>query len=95
MVVFWFHNGTILRYMKTITLKNIPEDLYSRLKLMAKENQRSLNGEILFALQTFLLTRKERPSAEEVIRQAREFREKIKVVLSDDEIENAINEGRE
>ena len=80
--------------MRTMTLKNIPEDLYSRFKDLAKKNQRSLNGEVLFALQTYLLTRKERPSAEEVVRQAREFREKIKVVLTDEEIERAINEGR-
>ena len=33
--------------MPNITVKNIPDDLYRRLKAVAKRNQRSLNGEII------------------------------------------------
>lgn len=82
------------RNMPTITLKNIPDHIYSELKQEAKNNHRSLNGEILFALQLYLLSKKERPSWEEVIQKAREFRAKVKGALSPDEIEGAINEGR-
>jgi antitoxin FitA len=80
--------------MKTITLKNIPEELYARLKADAKKNQRSLNGEILFALNAFSMLKRDRPSAEEVIRQAREIRSRVKGSLSADEIDRAINDGR-
>ena len=92
-VVFWFQNGTIC-CMKTITLKNIPERLLSQLKDEAKNNHRSLNGEIIFALQLYLLRKKDRPTPEETIRKAREFRAKVKGELSLDEIERSINEGR-
>ena len=80
--------------MKAITLKNIPERLLTQLKEEAKNNQRSLNGEILFALQVYLLRKKDRPTAEETIRKAREFRARVKGELSIEEIERAINEGR-
>lgn len=80
--------------MKTITLKNIPERLLEQLREEAKSNHRSLNGEIIFALQLHLLRKKDRPSPEETIRQAREFRAKVKGELSIDEIERSINEGR-
>lgn len=80
--------------MASITLKNIPEKLISELKTEAKNNQRSLNGEILFALQLYLLKKKERPDFNEIIRKAREFRSKVKGQLSVEDIDNAINEGR-
>lgn len=81
-------------FMATITLKNIPEKVYSDLKKEAKNNHRSVNGEILFAIQLHLMRRKERPGPEEVIRKAREFRAKVKGMLSADDIDHAINEGR-
>ncbi len=37
--------------MTTITLKNIPDDLHRRLKERAVRHRRSLNGEILTALE--------------------------------------------
>lgn len=80
--------------MATITVKNIPDQVYSDLKDEAKNNHRSLNGEILYALQLHLLRRNERPSSEEIIRKAREFRAKVKGGLSPEEIDRAINEGR-
>lgn len=39
----------------TLTLKNIPDDVYERLKDSAKLNRRSLNSEILVCLETVLL----------------------------------------
>lgn len=37
--------------MPTITLKNIPDDLYKKVKKRAKMNRRSINGEILYVLE--------------------------------------------
>ncbi|MHB8779107.1 MAG: FitA-like ribbon-helix-helix domain-containing protein [Anaerolineales bacterium] len=37
--------------MVTITIKNIPEEIYERIKTQAKTNHRSINGEILSILE--------------------------------------------
>ena len=37
--------------MSTLTLKNIPENLHSMLKVSAEKNRRSLNSEILARLE--------------------------------------------
>jgi antitoxin FitA len=42
----------------TLTLKNIPDDVYARLKLSAQVHRRSLNGEAIVCLETVLLPRK-------------------------------------
>jgi antitoxin FitA len=46
----------------TLTLKNIPDDVYARLKLSAQVHRRSLNGEAIVCLETVLLPRKVDPS---------------------------------
>jgi plasmid stability protein len=37
--------------MVTVTIKNIPEQIYDRIKAQAKTNHRSINGEILSILE--------------------------------------------
>ena len=37
--------------MATVTIKNIPESVYERIKAQAKINHRSINGEILSILE--------------------------------------------
>lgn len=88
-VVFWNQNGTVVA---NITLKNIPEKTYEQLKERAKKNQRSINSEIIRAIENHIHF--ERPSSEELLAKAREFRSRIKSMLGADEIEKAINEGR-
>ena len=39
----------------TLTLKNIPDAVYARLKLSAEVHRRSLNGEAIVCLETVLL----------------------------------------
>lgn len=39
----------------TLTLKNIPEDLYARLEAAAEAHRRSLNNEAIMCLQTVLM----------------------------------------
>lgn len=79
--------------MRTITLKSIPDTVYKDLKEKAKANQRSINGEVLFALQLYL--KKRELSPEEIISRAQKLRSKIKGYLTMDEIQSAIIEGRE
>ena len=40
--------------MPAITLKNIPDDLYSKIKENAALNHRSINSEIIYCLETIV-----------------------------------------
>jgi len=44
--------------MPTLTLKNIPDDLYTRLKNAAKIHHRSMNSEILYCVERTLTPHK-------------------------------------
>ena len=79
--------------MATITLKNIPTELYSKLKVSAQVNRRSINSEAIICLEKVLLSR--RRSVEEVIEDARRLREMTaSYMLTQEELEEMINEGR-
>ena len=80
--------------MATITLKNIPEGLYDRLKYLAKLRHRSLNSEIIYNLEKAVGLAEEDP--EQLRREAGEFRGKIgrKAKLAPEDIEKAIHSGR-
>ena len=78
--------------MKTITLKNFPDELLKQLKERAKNNHRSLNSEIIHILAGTY-------GSSEIMRQglmerARKIRESLQQHLSEDEINAAKNEGR-
>jgi len=49
--------------MPTITLKNIPDELYKRLKESAADHRRSLNSEIIVQLEQALLGERIDPDA--------------------------------
>ena len=46
----------------TLTLKNIPDDVYARLKRSAQTHRRSMNSEAIICLETVLLPTKLTPS---------------------------------
>jgi len=56
----------------TLTLKNIPDVVYQRLKTSAETNRRSLNSEAIVCLEAALLSTKPGPS--ERLARARELR---------------------
>lgn len=56
----------------TLTLKNIPDAVYERLKLAAEQHRRSLNSEAIVCLEAALL--RERPSTGERLARARHLR---------------------
>lgn len=60
--------------MPTITVKNIPDDLYAHLKQTASMNHRSINSEIVVCIERAL--RSHRISPETVLTRARQLREK-------------------
>lgn len=79
--------------MATITLKNIPEDLYERLKIVAKANHRSINSELIHCLEIALRPHQVPP--EERLERLRKIRPDIPhSAVSPEEIQLVIDEGR-
>ncbi|OGB08965.1 MAG: plasmid stability protein [Burkholderiales bacterium RIFCSPHIGHO2_12_FULL_61_11] len=56
----------------TLTLKNIPDDVYDRLKLSAQMHRRSMNSEVIVCLESALLPVRLTPT--ERLARARELR---------------------
>ena len=72
-----FQNGTRLEpggAVPNLTIKGVPERLYLRLKDRAERNRRSLNAEIIVALEQATGLRSESP--EELMRLIGEFHER-------------------
>jgi plasmid stability protein len=82
-----------LNAMPTLTIKNIPDDLYLRLKRSAKANRRSLNSEIILCIERAYRSRRIDPEA--VLARARVLREKSAAyVITEDELTAAKRAGR-
>jgi plasmid stability protein len=80
--------------MVTLTIKGIPEDLYEKLKATAKANNRSINGEVLFAIKRSLQVQPF--NVEEMLERTRRIRElTAHYVVTDEELNRFKNEGRE
>jgi plasmid stability protein len=77
----------------TITVKNIPDDIYKLLKESAKENHRSINSEIILAIKMSIMRRPINVQAN--LERAREIRESISYYITDEELTQFKNEGRE
>lgn len=79
--------------MTTLTVENIPDDLYEKLKESAQAHGRSLNDETIFCLETVLAPRK--ISISEKLQRVRFLRQQVppgKVTTA--EMGEAINQGR-
>lgn len=79
--------------MATVTVKNIPDDLYVRLKAAAAKNRRSINSEIIMCIEENLLHR--RVSAEQVLDRVRKIRVAMRPAeMTLEHIDNARRKGR-
>ena len=79
--------------MPAITLKNIPDSLYTQLKNAANIHHRSLNSEIIYCVESTLGTHKINVS--EHIEIARKLRTKTtQYNITDQKLNNFKNEGR-
>jgi len=74
------------------TLKNIPEDIYEKIKIRAERNNRSINGEIISILGAAVMTR--RRNVAEILALADELRSHTKASVTDEFINRAKREGR-
>ena len=77
---------------KTLTLKNIPDDIYERLKASAEDNRRSLNSEAITCIERALMPVRRSPT--ERIARARELREALSTRFRCADIDAAKREGR-
>jgi plasmid stability protein len=72
----------------TITVKNIPDELYAKLKSEAAKNRRSINNEVIVCIERRLLP--ERLPARRIIERARRLRaEMADRVFTIEELEQA------
>lgn len=77
----------------TITLKNIPDDIYASLREAANAHHRSLNGEAIACLQRVLLPTRLEPAHH--LSQARALRGALpQGAFNTDEIAETIKQGR-
>lgn len=79
--------------MATLTIKNLPDEIYAALGRTAKRNRRSINREAIVQLEDSL-SRVPR-DVEKEIDEIRKLRESLTgVYLTDEDLEFAKNEGR-
>ncbi len=77
----------------TLTLKNIPDAVYERLKAAAEMHRRSMNSEAIVCLEAALMPTKLTPG--ERLARARELRAALSAqIFAAEEIDSAKREGR-
>ena len=76
----------------TLTLKNVPDDLYEALKSAAVTHRRSLNSEAIVQLQKALPARSKSP--EEVLARIDALRASLKGTFRAEDIDESKREGR-
>ncbi len=78
----------------TLTLKNIPDEVYERLKASAESNRRSLNSEVIVCLESVLIPGRVPPT--ERLARARALRNALsKVRFKAKDIDAMKREGRQ
>jgi len=79
--------------MATVTVKNIPDKIYERLKSVAEINRRSINSEIIICIENAVASR--RINIDEAFENARQLRQLTAGhLISDEEFNQAKAEGR-
>ena len=79
--------------MATLTIKNLPDELYARLKARAAERRRSINSEAILAVEQALSA--ETPEPAVLLAELRERRARLRgVFLTDRALRSARRSGR-
>ncbi len=78
--------------MATLTIKNIPDELYDKLKEVAKDNRRSINNEVIHIIDRTISFQK--PDVETILAKVRILREQLDIYVTEEELNQAKNEGR-
>lgn len=75
-----------------ITIRDIPDDVYEKLKKQAQLHHRSINSEVIYTLIRMLESH--RPDPDQIIERARQIKHQAKGSLSMQQIQEAIDQGR-
>lgn len=78
--------------MASVTIKNLPDSIYRKLKARAKNNHRSINGEIVNVLAHEL--NEAEINVAEFLAEAEKIRNRVKIELTDEGLIALKNEGR-
>lgn len=79
--------------MATITIKNIPDDLYKRLKTVAEINRRSINSEIIMCIENSITS--QRINLDEMLENVRQIRKLTSGhMISEEDFNQAKSVGR-
>ena len=78
--------------MATLTIRNVPDDLYRLLKESARRQRRSINSEAILRLEFAL--RGVREDEEAMLDRIRDLRSRFRGYLTEDDRKAAIAEGR-
>lgn len=76
----------------TLTLKNIPDAVYERLRAAAATHRRSMNSEAIVCLETVLLP--QRVSPDEQLSRIRELRASLNFKVTAEDVDTFKREGR-
>lgn len=79
--------------MKTLTLKNVPDELYARLGRAAKASRRSLNQHVIVQLEASFENIGGKDMDDELA-ELDEFRKRLGFIALDTDITKAKHEGR-
>lgn len=79
--------------MATLTIRNVPTPLYEALTQRAKRRRRSLNSEMIFLIEQYMI--EPQREVEEELEEIRKIRESLPhVYVTDEDLYFAKNEGR-
>ena len=82
------------RKMATLTIKNLPDSVYARLKELAAEHRRSINSEAILAVERAVVGEPSR-DPQEILAELRHARSRISdVFVTDSAIQKARASGR-
>ena len=81
--------------MATVTIKNIPDEIYEKIKLQATANHRSVNSEIISIFE-HAVQKRTPMDVKTILERARKVRElTAHYIISDEELTRWKKEGRE
>ena len=75
-----------------ITIRDIPDDIYEKLKRQAELHHRSINSEVIVYLKRMVQSHRRDP--DQIIARAKKLKVKAKGSLSIEQIQEAIDKGR-
>ena len=75
-----------------ITIRDIPDEVYQKIKKQAELHHRSINSEVIVYLKKLVQSKRRDP--EQIISRAKRIKQKAKGALSIDQIQQAIDQGR-